>query len=492
MNFFHRFGADLIMNPLKGPSSGRGIRGLKAAPWPDHPLRLKDFFLRKGLFQLAALLGLVLAAGQARSQTVSPNSTTAFPILSVGLGARAIGMGESFTAVADDSSALYYNPAGLAQVGQPEIAIAHNLFLADGFYDNAGGAYPLGTAGSLGFGARYLNYGPIDRRDNFGNLLGSYTPYDMSAEAAFGFHVDKDLSLGFGTQWISQNIDGSVQAGMLWNTGFLFKPQERFSVGFDFKNLGVETGGNSLPAGVLWGAAFRLPLAPRDVHSLLLSGGGDLAFQGPGRLNAGFEYGFQKAYFLRGGYVLDLQDNQLDGLQGLDFGAGAHLGQLQFDYSFSFEGSFGNIQRFSLTFFFPPPAKPQPTAPLLPEPSWVPPPGSLESSLAASPNGLLPGVSSGPVSQPVMLRFQVTSEGDQTAQQLYDAAELKLKLGLKEEAVDLYLKAVDKDPNFEPAWNRLGRLFFDKSLESYRKALELDPKNARLRDWLDHFNPGNK
>lgn len=485
MNFFKRFIYRFIMGRL---NNALGICGLKAVPLSGHSPRQKDLFLRKGIPHHIPFLGLLLAAGLAHAQTVSPNSSTAFPILSVGLGARAIGMGESFTAVADDSSALYYNPAGLAQVGQPEIAIAHNLFLTDGFYDDATGLYPLGTEGTLGFGARYLNYGSIDQRDNFGNLLGTYTPFDLSAEGAFGFRVDQDLSLGFGTQWISQNIDGSVQTGMLWNAGVLFKPG-RFSAGFAFKNLGVETGGENLPAEILWGAAFRLPLAPRDIHSLLLSGGGNLAFQGSNQLNAGFEYGFQKTYFLRGGYVFNFQDNQLDGLQGLDFGAGAHLGQFQLDYSFSFEGSFGNIQRFSLSLFFPQPAKPPSTTPLLPEPSWVPPPSALEPSLAASPNGTLPGAPSAAVSQPVMLRFQVTSEGDQTAQQLYDAAELKLKLGLKQEAVDLYLKAVDKDPNFEPAWNRLGRLFFDKSLESYRKALELDPQNERLRDWLNNFNP---
>ena len=87
------------------------------------------------------------------------------------------------------------------------------------------------------------------------------------------------------------------------------------------------------------------------------------------------------------------------------------------------------------------------------------------------------------------MRFQVTSGGNLTAQELFNRAEQKLKLGLKEEAMELYLKAVDKDPNFEPAWNRLGRLYFDQSLESYRKALELDPQNQLLKEWLGHF-PG--
>lgn len=442
-------------------------------------------FMRNTLLELMIITGISLAAGPAGAQVGSSSSSTAFPILATGLGARAIGMGESFTAVADDLSALYYNPAGLAQLQQPEIALAHNLYLADGFYDNAGGLYPLGTAGTLAFGTRYLNYGAIDKRDNFGNLLGTYTPFDISVEGGFGFHLDKNLSLGFGSQWISQNIDGSVQTGLLWNAGLLLKPFDRFSLGLNLKNLGVETGGNNLPAELLWGGAYLLSLAKRDVHTLLLSGGGNLAFQGPGSLNAGFEYGFQKAYFLRGGYNLSLQDNQLEGIQGLDFGAGVRFGQFQFDYSFSFEGNFGNIQRFSLSLFFAPPSKSSSEAggtgqaPLPPPPTI---PGlPLPGNIAPAPS------STDQASHPVMLRFQVTSEEDMTAQQLYDRGEEKLKMGLKQEAMELYLKAVDKDPNFEPAWNRLGRLFFDKSLESYRKALELDPQNERLREWLNRY-----
>ncbi|HRU38780.1 MAG TPA: hypothetical protein P5511_02795, partial [Candidatus Goldiibacteriota bacterium] len=38
-----------------------------------------------------------------------------------GSGARAIGMGEAFTAIADDATAIYYNPAGLAQLDHNEV-----------------------------------------------------------------------------------------------------------------------------------------------------------------------------------------------------------------------------------------------------------------------------------------------------------------------------------------------------------------------------------
>jgi hypothetical protein len=42
--------------------------------------------------------------------------TTAFNFLKIGVGARPIDMGESFAAIADDSTAIYWNAAGLSQI----------------------------------------------------------------------------------------------------------------------------------------------------------------------------------------------------------------------------------------------------------------------------------------------------------------------------------------------------------------------------------------
>ena len=159
----------------------------------------------------------------------------------------------------------------------------------------------------------------------------------------------------------------------------------------------------------------------------------------------------------------------------MDFGAGLRFGTFGFDYSFSFVGDLGNIQRFALDLFFPSAEKPPASA-------------AATQSTPGLPN-FPPAFASQaqPARRPVLLKFQVTSQEDLSAQQLLDRAEEKLRLGLKEEALGLYIRAVEKDPNFELAWGRLGKLYFDKSLESYRKALELDPKNVHLREWLSHF-----
>ena len=79
------------------------------------------------------------------------------------VGGRAAGMGEAYSAVADDVFSLYYNPAGVLQMSRPEFGTYYSRLFV-GLTDNSqisrtfvGYAQPLGRAGRLGgIGASYL------------------------------------------------------------------------------------------------------------------------------------------------------------------------------------------------------------------------------------------------------------------------------------------------------------------------------------------------
>lgn len=451
---------------------------------------------------LRSLFLLVLSGWAAvlSAQTINSNSSEAFPLMSLGIGPRSIGMGEAFTAVSDDFSAVHYNPAGLGQVWQPQLFMSHQSYLESSFYETAGFVDPM-KAGTLALGLSYINYGNFDLRDSTGTLLGGYTPFDMVARGAFGFPLTNNLYAGLGSVWLRQQITSSVYTALVWNFGFLWKPSAALGLGLSFQNLGVDNINYDLPTQISAGASYKIELAPKQSQTLLLSGGGDLSLESLSHLNAGFEYTFLRNYFLRGGYLYDLQDQGLGWEQGLSFGAGIKFSQFQMDYSYTFEGDLGNVQTVALTVYFPPFVKPTPepkVSAMAPVTVYLP---SLPVVIKVTPNptpvvAIAPtrgetantGLLSANDKNPVMLRFQITSQDDMTANQLFELAETKFRSGLRDEALGLYVKATQKDPNFDPAWSRLARLYFEDSIDAYRHVLQMEPQNAALREWLSHFN----
>ncbi len=414
-------------------------------------------------------------------------------------------MGEGFTAVADDLSAMHYNPAGLVQIWHPELALMHDSYLDSGYYETIGYAYPFKGVGTAAACFNYLNYGSVEKRDSSGNLVGSYNPFDASFSAGIGFPLVKDLSGGLRSQWIRQDIDGVIHTGMLWDMALFYNASPQLSFGMDLKNIGVETGGYNLPTELLSGAAYRFFFGARKIHSLIVGMNGDIGAQGIGGVRFGAEYGLERKYFARAGYSHDFQDSDLGLVKGTNFGVGALFGQFQVDYAFTFMGDLGNVQRLSMTLLFPPfekssltlenPKTTQTMTRYIPVTVYAPvtitvPAPQLNGTSSAQSGGVTGGTTASADSQakPLMLNFQVTSDDDMTAQQLFEMGLKKETAGLYQEAVDYYLKATKKDPNFKQAWGRLGRVYFDRSLEAYRKILEMDPSNTKLREWLSHYN----
>ena len=96
---------------------------------------------RAALTALTALVAFAVlgAGGVARAQGTLGGQragTSSATFLRIGVGARAVGMGETFVAVANDPSAIYWNPAGLASLQRREIAISHVQWPADVTYEH--------------------------------------------------------------------------------------------------------------------------------------------------------------------------------------------------------------------------------------------------------------------------------------------------------------------------------------------------------------------
>ena len=107
-----------------------------------------DQVSRSGRIGFAMSMALILLAGSAHADKYAAE------FLRIGVGARALGMGGAFTAVADDGSASYWNPAGLAMIDRPELLFMHAEQFGDlASHDFFGYVQPLSMVGSGSEGA---------------------------------------------------------------------------------------------------------------------------------------------------------------------------------------------------------------------------------------------------------------------------------------------------------------------------------------------------
>ena len=74
-----------------------------------------------------ALTGATVAPQSALAASTKPG----FAFLKLGVGARAMGMGSAYVALADDPTAVYWNPAGLAGAEGAQVVVMHNEWIQD-------------------------------------------------------------------------------------------------------------------------------------------------------------------------------------------------------------------------------------------------------------------------------------------------------------------------------------------------------------------------
>ena len=171
--------------------------------WRQDREHLALGFFRVGL----ALLALPLAAWG----TGDGGQAGAF--LRMGVGARAIGMGGAFTGVADDASAVYWNPAGLVQIKNMETVGSYAVLSMDrrlSFFSVARNQPPLGTiaTGIIDFGVT-----GIQGRDLNGEPTGAFGDYQMAVLFSAARKVHPRVSLGASVKYLSHKLSSSSATG---------------------------------------------------------------------------------------------------------------------------------------------------------------------------------------------------------------------------------------------------------------------------------------
>lgn len=219
--------------------------------------------------KIAALpLLLTLAAPGWAAYGASAKGTTTSGFLELGAGARAEGMGEAYTAAADDASALYWNPAALTRVEKRSALFMHAPYVDSSYFDYLAYGQSLGAAGAWGASVQYFSAGKITGTDNVtGAAAGDFTPNDLAVTGGYAYPFRggplNGWSAGLGVKYVRSKIVATAQTAAL-DLGVLSRPylNERLRLGLTASNLGgklkFESESSSLPVLVKAGGAYKI------------------------------------------------------------------------------------------------------------------------------------------------------------------------------------------------------------------------------------------
>jgi hypothetical protein len=222
---------------------------------------LKPSFLM-GVFILGGTIGFPRALWAQSVQTFYSSFGKTHLAEEANPSARAAAMGSAFVGIADDASALFSNPAGLASLTWGSIGILSEFGWVNTFQETLLLGLPLGEGQGIGFSASYLGDGAIEGRDELGSLTSSYGANEWNGQAGWGMEIAPRLSFGAALRYSLQNISDSSYTALTPDFGVLFEPLEEWKLGLDYVLPVWGYSGTGLVSTLRAGASWNCILAP--------------------------------------------------------------------------------------------------------------------------------------------------------------------------------------------------------------------------------------
>ena len=314
----------------------------------------------KKLFLLLPILFISLAP--IKAQTVFGKYAGEF--MAIGVGSRPLGMGGAFVGVADDVTAGYYNPAGLANLNYPQISLMHSEQFGDLVnYDYGAVGIPFGTDMSFGLSIMRLGVDGIpdtrnalidgqtgelinDINNIFARLdysrITEFSNQDWAFYLTFAKRQSENFYWGANIKIIRRDIAEFGATGIGFDVGVLYMPAENLTLGVNIQDITTtliawDTGRNELVSPTLkLGSAYKItgflggyimPVLDFDIRFENRQFAsqfnlGPVSFD----MRAGLEIDISNLVYIRGGY---------SDVKQFTVGAGVKLPKLNIDYSFA-------------------------------------------------------------------------------------------------------------------------------------------------------------
>jgi long-subunit fatty acid transport protein len=335
---------------------------------------MKKFLVLLLMAQLACFVG------EAQSSEFDNLGTSGAQFLKLDVDARVVGLGGANAAITRGAMALYYNPAGIANMDENSLAFSYTDWIADIKYNYLAYSRPISGFGNVGVHVAVLTMDDMERTtleepDGTGEMFGANSWVVGISNA---HQLTNRFSFGITAKYIREQISelssGSIafDVGTIYYTGF-----RSLRIAMSTRNFGADTkyGGTELETTIdqdddpttapvevrLNTESHPLPLTFRiglaydfefneDSKLLAALDGYNTRDQGQ-QGSLGLEYSWQERLAIRAGYKIDTDE------EGVALGGGYNFeisgfGTLGFNYAWADLGRLESAHRFSAMLTF--------------------------------------------------------------------------------------------------------------------------------------------
>jgi len=315
---------------------------------------MKKYFLSVIMAVISGAVWVVLAPGTVWATTgdaAAHAGGTTGEFLQLAAGARPAAMGEAYGATADDVNSLYWNPAGLAELKNSQVLLAHTVWYLDTSHEYAAYAQPLGEAGAFGISATYLTTTFEKRAGDTEDPDATGAVGDLAVGASYGRQLIWGIEGGATAKYINSKLDSYTASTLAFDLGL-----RRACPGYE--NLLVSLVATNLFGALKYvddsvslGSTLDFGLALKEAYFKNLHVALDLrtlADVSNFSANVGAEYVWSLTESFSLSPRLGLKSN------GLEFSAGLGITWkgIGLDYAFVPQADLGNTQRISLQIAF--------------------------------------------------------------------------------------------------------------------------------------------
>ena len=279
--------------------------------------------------------------------------------------AKSAALAGSYVSAQNDVNSIFYNPAGLATIKQPQLSAGFFKYLLDINSGNAAYAMKYKDLGYFGIGVKYVNYGTFDKVDeNFVNQ-GTFSANDLALSLGYANTYADNFHYGANVKFIYSNIDEYKSTGLAVDLGLMFDiPSYLSSVGISLMNAGTQLSTyngatEKLPLDLRIGAMKRLEYLPVTVYFGInnMTADREKFIQHFKNFTLGGEFELNDYVLIRAGYDNQIRQNletgNSTGLGGFSAGLGfQYENTYMLDYSFNSIGKVGSVHRINLKYNF--------------------------------------------------------------------------------------------------------------------------------------------